>query len=1178
MKKIYFRKLAMALLVMMFGLQSFAQGRIELDPNPNVRSTQKAQNVTMSGFSAAFSYNSIESQQVTTERGVFSTITMGNSVAAGNIGEPQVPVTREMIAVPFGANPVVTVKNYTVKEYKLSDFGIDRIYPQQPSVRKDQKPEDIVFHYNEEAYAVRGYDERPVAEVTVMGTMRGIQIGALQINPLRYNAAANTIRVYNDIEVEVSFEDADMALTEKTLVNTYSPYFKTVYSALYNDKAILDVYDDHPDLWATPVKILVIANRMFEEAMEPWLTWKTEKGFYLDVNYTDEIGTSATQIKNFCIEKYNEGVDNGQAPTFVIIFGDDQQVPCSQIGSESQKVTDLYYYAVAGNDVFGDMFHSRFTCQTVQELNNVLEKSLMYEQYTMPDPSYLGNTLLIAGWDSNWNPKDGKPTIQYAVNYYYNAEHGFDNVYAFYEQPYNNPYASLSTGVNFANYTAHGSDTGWADPSFSVSNVNSLTNTDKYFWAMGNCCLAANWGYSGKCFGEAMICAEKKGAFAYIGSAPSSYWYEDYYFGVGATNVFYQMPTYEQTSFGVYDAVFSEGFNSISAVPFIGNVAVAYSHANGYQGSVSDRYYWESYHVFGDGSVTPYHVVPTENNVNHLPTFPIGLDTYSVSADPGSYIGITKDGEIYGVAEVGESGVVDVPLTSPVTSSGDVKIVVTHPQRQPYVTTVPAVALEGPYIAVDNYIPGAVPSGEEILLSMTFKNVGADATTGTTNVVITCADDNLTMIDGEGSFEALPQDQTVTLTDEFSFEVATGVADNTKIILNVTATCGSDVWEGKAVITVGAPIIQFVDYSWNGSFEPGQTYTMVANFENKGHYRATNAVCEISTESPYLTFENNTVEVGTIEASGVGSFIFNITVDESCPTTEQLPVTFTLSADNGVEAVGEGMLKNTNVVIFNLSDSYGDGWNGAKLTVTYSDGTTTDNFTISNGNQATFEKEIGIGVHVTVTFVGGSYNSECSFNIKYQDGTVIYQSSGTPTPGVQCEFDVVGVGGSAATYNPVVDLNGTVDYNTVTLTWEAPAEGEPIAYIVKRNGVVINDNVEETTFVDAELADDIYTYYVIAKYDGGTSIPVSVTVEVNVASVDENEVGFAIYPNPASNVINIESNATNIEYQLINNIGQVVKSGVVNGSAQIDVNAFEGVYFLKVVADGDTMVKKVVIK
>ena len=31
-----------------------------------------------------------------------------------------------------------------------------------------------------------------------------------------------------------------------------------------------------------------------------------------------------------------------------------------------------------------------------------------------------------------------------------------------------------------------------------------------------------------------MIRAANKGAFGYIGSIPESYWYEDYYFGVGA--------------------------------------------------------------------------------------------------------------------------------------------------------------------------------------------------------------------------------------------------------------------------------------------------------------------------------------------------------------------------------------------------------------------------------------------------------------------------------------------------------------------------------------------------------------------------------------------------------------------------------------------------------------------
>ena len=229
---------------------------------------------------------------------------------------------------------MVTVKHYTVEEYNLADYGIARLYPHQPSVSKsDNNPK---FAYNEAAYSARGYNENlPIAEVSVLGTMRGIQLGALQLNNLRYNAAANTIRVYNNIELEVSFKGADLALTEKTLVNTYSPYFKTVYSTLFNEKAISDIYDEHPDLWAVPVKVLVIANRMFEEAMEPWLTWKTEKGFYMDVNYTDEIGTSAAAIKSFIVDKYNQGLAEGQTPTFLIIVGDNNRVPQSQMGATS---------------------------------------------------------------------------------------------------------------------------------------------------------------------------------------------------------------------------------------------------------------------------------------------------------------------------------------------------------------------------------------------------------------------------------------------------------------------------------------------------------------------------------------------------------------------------------------------------------------------------------------------------------------------------------------------------------------------------------------------------------------------------------------------------------------------------------------------------------------------------
>ena len=165
MKKFQLKKLAMALVVIMLGFQAFAQGRIDLAPMG--KTSHEAQNVTMNGFTASFSFNSIESELISTEKGDFSVITLDNSLPGGNTGEPQVPVVRKLIAVPFGATPVVTLKNYTVTDYNLSDYGIERIFPQQPSQSKSEK--EVKFYYNEDAYQTRGFDEsHPIAEVEVM--------------------------------------------------------------------------------------------------------------------------------------------------------------------------------------------------------------------------------------------------------------------------------------------------------------------------------------------------------------------------------------------------------------------------------------------------------------------------------------------------------------------------------------------------------------------------------------------------------------------------------------------------------------------------------------------------------------------------------------------------------------------------------------------------------------------------------------------------------------------------------------------------------------------------------------------------------------------------------------------------------------------------------------------------
>ncbi len=657
-------------------------GRIDL------RHETKAE-ITRSEFNkltAVFSYGSIESIEVPTERGTFSEIAIEGTYISGEIGAPELPASHQLLAVPFGATPSVTVTNYSYTDYDLATYGINTIVPRQPSVRKDQNPDEIEFVYNAAAYQTRSLASVPEATIEVQGTMRGIRVGSLVINPVSYNPTSNTLRVFNDIEVEVNFDGADRAETERMLLSTYSPYFDIVYKQMFNYRQILDVYTDHPDLMAYPVHMIVITPENYISALQPWINWKIQKGFDVNVVTTAQAGGNYNAIQSYVQNLYNTGVNQGATPTFLVLVGDTGQIPGKTSGTATQKVTDLYYGSI-DNDYFPDMFYSRMSAENTNQVTAIVNKILQYEQYTMPDPSYLNNVTLIAGWDSYWTNYVGKPTIQYAMQYYYNTAHGFTNVYNWLGQPYTNCYASLSSGTGFVNYTAHGSETAWSDPQLSSSQVNALTNSNKYFLAMGNCCLTGNFGYSQPCFGEAMLRGENKAAYSYIGSCPVTYWYEDYYFGVGATTTFGQMPNINNTATGVYDGIWMDDtYNTVSSIVFLGNLAVCYAHAGNYQTSSSPTYYWQAYHVLGDGSIMPYRVNPTPNTVNHASTFPTGATSFTVSAEAGSYVGISQNNVLKGAALVPASGTVNVPVSG--VGSGQVKIVVTKPQRQPYIQDI----------------------------------------------------------------------------------------------------------------------------------------------------------------------------------------------------------------------------------------------------------------------------------------------------------------------------------------------------------------------------------------------------------------------------------------------------------------------------------------------------------
>ena len=809
-----------------------AQTRIELATE--YRGTD-IQETTFKELKSTFSFNAIESELVETEVGTFSVVSMDKTISGGNYGAPSLPIARELVAVPFGATPVVKILNYSVTDYKLDNYGIERIYPQQPSMSKSAKQEDMMFHYDESAYQVRTLANAPKTSVEILGTMRGIRLGALQVEPVSYNPANNTIRVFNDIEVEITFEDADMTLTEQTLLKTYSPYFDVLYKQLFNARSVSDFYDEHPDLMKCPVKMLVVANRMFEDVMQPWIEWKTQKGFYLDVKYTDEIGYTSADIKAYVKQQYET-----EYPTFLVLFGDQEQLPPSIVsGYDTQKVTDNYYASV-DDDYIPDMYCSRMCCETVEEMSSLIEKVLQYEQYTMPNPSYLENALLIAGYDSWYNTAVAQPTIKYVNTYYYNEEHGYNNVYTYLSTPYSGCYNHLSDGVGFALYTAHGLEYCWDYPRFAVSDVDNLTNVDKYFRSVGNCCLSGDWSYSiSKSLGEALICADEKGAWGYIGSCPLTYWWEDYYFAVGATNVMYDMPEYEETTMGCYDALWSDSYNTLSAVMFSGNLAVAYSHLNDYDSAVSSRYYFEAYHTLGDGSVMPYRANPTANEVSHLYTIPAGSESFMVNAAPGSYVGISADGVLYGAGMVDDDGVGYIPVNN-IVGNKEFTIVVSHPNHYPYKGTITSSVIEGVCIMLSSYrindADKKIDSGDSLTLSLDIFNIGTD---DVSDVKLTLDTDceYVTMINNTTAISSLTSGSKVSVDDEFSFVVADNVPDQTMIDFKLVAATETESWENDFSMLANAPLLSISGISVFDNDDvvtPGETVVMKLEIKNEG--------------------------------------------------------------------------------------------------------------------------------------------------------------------------------------------------------------------------------------------------------------------------------------------------------------------------------------------------------
>ncbi|MCK5761123.1 MAG: hypothetical protein KAH33_07505, partial [Candidatus Delongbacteria bacterium] len=226
----------------------------------------------------SFNVKDINFEDISTEKGMFTSISIDNGYSTRIEGSPALPTFHELIAMPYGAEPEVEVLSYDSKIYKLSELGIDYpIMPTQPSYSKSSKPEDRHFIYNESAYSSTKFTDLEIASISKSGTMRGVGVGVLKVNPFRYNPIEGTIEVLNNLKVRVSYINAGPR-AEEIKAKSYSPYFKSSFNTLINYKSSSLKADT---LMRYPVTYLIVASDALSlnTDLQRLIDWKTEKGF-----------------------------------------------------------------------------------------------------------------------------------------------------------------------------------------------------------------------------------------------------------------------------------------------------------------------------------------------------------------------------------------------------------------------------------------------------------------------------------------------------------------------------------------------------------------------------------------------------------------------------------------------------------------------------------------------------------------------------------------------------------------------------------------------------------------------------------------------------------------------------------------------------------------------------------
>lgn len=474
---------------------------------------------------------------------------------------------------------------------------------------------------------------------------------------------------------------------------------------------------------------------------------------------------------------------------------------------------------------------------------------------------------------------------------------------------------------------------------------------------------------------------------------------------------------------------------------------------------------------------------------------------------------------------------------------------------------------------------------ERLVLNCTFVN-NSEESYNNIKAVIRSPYSNITVEDSIANIN-ISANETFSIEDSFTLFVEGDVDINSSFSLDalffsndnemVSMTKIPIEIKGSKIVVASVTIEN--DNNGNGILEAGETADMGISISNIGNeiYINTNAVLSCSYDD--FTVNSSEACFYTIGNESTATIYFNITASDDAFKGSDIPFELTIKDNNQYEEVIEFAYADVCNTIFELRDQYGDGWNDASLVVEYSDGTPSDTFTITDGQIKNFTRGINNNTVVTLKWVKGAWDSECSFSVKYDNNYTIYKSGDLSDGGVLYTWT-----SNCNTYNDVYEsceavqnLSYSIEQNKVHLSWETPeTDSDVIEYEIYRNMKRIG-RTENNTFVDEEAEADMEAniYSVRAIYEDCYGLFVNTYFDDTQIHDNTINISAEIFPNPSNGNFNITCEGMT-RISIYNTVGSLVFDKEVNSNSYMIDNLNKGVYLIKIESTKGAVIRKIV--